>query len=110
VLLQWGEDDEGNEGEGAAARTRRLHIIDTFHTYVRPTWRPTLSAYCTSLTGIEQARILCAWPSLTGRARSMLLRRSSRCWPCLRTGSTRGVCAMEIGLWTRSGSLTGRGT
>jgi len=73
VLLQWAEDDADDDeiaseatarssSEGADAiasrivggRSRRLHIIDTFHTYVRPTWRPKLSEFCTSLTGIQQ--------------------------------------------------------
>lgn len=73
VLLQWAEDDEdeaetasitsspsNSEGSGGTVsrvvggRSRRLHIIDTFHTYVRPTWRPQLSEFCTSLTGIQQ--------------------------------------------------------
>jgi hypothetical protein len=31
-----------------------LRIIDQFHSYVRPTWRPDLSTFCTTLTGITQ--------------------------------------------------------
>jgi hypothetical protein len=31
-----------------------LKIVDQFHSYVRPTWRPDLSTFCTSLTGITQ--------------------------------------------------------
>lgn len=33
---------------------RRLVIKDTFHSYVRPVWQPTLTTFCTSLTGISQ--------------------------------------------------------
>lgn len=33
---------------------RRLVLKDTFHTYVRPTLRPTLSTFCTTLTGVTQ--------------------------------------------------------
>jgi hypothetical protein len=73
VLLQWAEDDvdddetashvsspstseasSGTVSRVVGGRSRRLHIIDTFHTYVRPTWRPKLSEFCTSLTGIQQ--------------------------------------------------------
>lgn len=31
-----------------------LETVAEFHQYVRPTWRPQLSAFCTELTGIEQ--------------------------------------------------------
>jgi len=31
-----------------------LRIVDHFHSYVRPTWRPDLSTFCTTLTGITQ--------------------------------------------------------
>ena len=31
-----------------------LEVVDTFHSYVRPTWRPVLSQFCTDLTGITQ--------------------------------------------------------
>lgn len=60
VLLQWTEDDSetsASRSDGpdtSPLRTRRLTIIDTFHTFVRPTWRPQLSEFCTSLTGIQQ--------------------------------------------------------
>lgn len=46
VLLQWEEDEDGGRG--------KLVTVDTFHTYVRPTWRPVLSDFCSSLTGITQ--------------------------------------------------------
>ncbi|KAG7562199.1 hypothetical protein FFLO_02384 [Filobasidium floriforme] len=35
----------------------RLKIVDQFHSYVRPTWRPDLSTFCTTLTGITQTTI-----------------------------------------------------
>jgi hypothetical protein len=34
-----------------------LKIIDQFHSYVKPTWRPALSTFCTSLTGISQVSL-----------------------------------------------------
>jgi len=43
VLLRW--VDEGRS---------KLERIDIFHSYVRPTWRPTLTDFCISLTGITQ--------------------------------------------------------
>ncbi|WOO83957.1 3'-5' exonuclease eri1 [Vanrija pseudolonga] len=46
VLLRWEEDADGGRA--------RLVTVDTFHTYVRPTWRPVLSDFCSSLTGITQ--------------------------------------------------------
>lgn len=54
MLLQWAEDDS-ESGE----RTRRLVTVDTFHSYVRPTWRPKLSEFCTNLTGIQQVSFWC---------------------------------------------------
>jgi hypothetical protein len=32
----------------------RLVKVDTFHSYVRPTWQPILSDFCVNLTGITQ--------------------------------------------------------
>ena len=37
--------------------TRTREITDSFHSYVRPTENATLSAFCTDLTGIEQATV-----------------------------------------------------
>jgi 3'-5' exoribonuclease 1 len=36
----------------------QLYIASTFHSYVRPTWHPKLSTFCTSLTGITQVSSL----------------------------------------------------
>lgn len=66
MLLQWvydaETDDEGDAPELGVPRRRRrvnprLEHVDTFHTYVRPTWRPQLSTFCTSLTGIQQVSL-----------------------------------------------------
>ncbi|WWD20246.1 hypothetical protein CI109_104722 [Kwoniella shandongensis] len=46
VLLRWSEPDEDGK--------KTLQKIDSFRSYVRPTWRPTLTDFCTSLTGITQ--------------------------------------------------------
>jgi hypothetical protein len=31
-----------------------LEVVDEYHSYVKPRWRPSLSAFCTDLTGITQ--------------------------------------------------------
>lgn len=60
MLLQWAEDDDSQADQGAQVETshgrrkRTLVTVDTFHSYVRPTWRPQLSDFCISLTGIQQ--------------------------------------------------------
>ncbi len=57
VLMGWTyEWEEGADGRRRATNARIAHI-DTFHSYVRPTWRPQLSHFCTSLTGIEQSMV-----------------------------------------------------
>lgn len=33
-----------------------MEVIDEFRTFVKPTWRPTLSDFCKDLTGITQVR------------------------------------------------------
>lgn len=45
-LLRWSEDTE-----------RRLEIVDEFRSFVRPSWRPQISAFCTSLTSITQQEV-----------------------------------------------------
>ncbi|KAL7416060.1 ribonuclease H-like domain-containing protein [Mrakia frigida] len=36
---------------------QELYVVDTFQTYVRPTWRPKLTLFATSLTGITQEQV-----------------------------------------------------
>ena len=46
-LLRWKDKDvKGNAQE--------LEIVAEFRSYVRPTWRPQLSDFCLTLTGITQ--------------------------------------------------------
>ena len=52
VLLRW--EDKTADGKASS-----LVKVDEFHTYVRPTFRPTLSDFCTTLTGISQVSNLC---------------------------------------------------
>jgi 3'-5' exoribonuclease 1 len=45
-------------GEGSMQGSR-LEQLDTFHTYVRPTWKPILTEFCSTLTGITQVSYYC---------------------------------------------------
>ncbi|KAG8984499.1 hypothetical protein FRB90_005299, partial [Tulasnella sp. 427] len=51
ILMKWEDKDETT---GTASK---LVIVDEFTSFVRPTWHPQLSEFCTSLTGITQADI-----------------------------------------------------
>ncbi|BGP22686.1 hypothetical protein JCM10295v2_001577 [Rhodotorula toruloides] len=62
ILLQWrkkrrrnGPPSEVNDEE-VDADEDDWELVQTaeFHSFVRPTWRPRLSAFCTELTGIKQ--------------------------------------------------------
>ncbi len=46
-LLRW--KDKNSRG-----KARVLEVVDEFRSFVRPTWRPQLSPFCTTLTGITQ--------------------------------------------------------
>lgn len=50
-LLRW--KDKSLKG-----RASQLEIVDEFRSFVKPTWRPQLSQFCTDLTGITQVRFL----------------------------------------------------
>jgi inhibitor of KinA sporulation pathway (predicted exonuclease) len=65
VLLQWVDDDDVRDTTSPSSSTsdtvstssssrKKLKRVDTFHSYVRPTWRPELGDFCTNLTGITQ--------------------------------------------------------
>ncbi|CDO70703.1 hypothetical protein BN946_scf184798.g18 [Trametes cinnabarina] len=49
VLLRWKDKD-------IKGKARQLEAVDEFRSFVRPTWRPKLSQFCTTLTGITQVR------------------------------------------------------
>lgn len=49
-MLGW---KDGEEGES----TSTLELVDEFRTFVRPTWKPILSQFCTQLTGISQVGV-----------------------------------------------------
>lgn len=50
ALLKW----EDKTSDGTASQ---LAIVDEFRSFVKPTWKPILSEYCTTLTGITQTQI-----------------------------------------------------
>ena len=68
VLLQWRHKkvlsgsksvadnklSNGTDNSEDNANAWELVIVDEFRRFVRPTWRPKLSKYCTDLTGITQ--------------------------------------------------------
>ncbi|KAF4576804.1 hypothetical protein EYR40_001049 [Pleurotus pulmonarius] len=46
TLVRWTDKIDG--------KASQLEVVDEFHSFVKPTWRPTLSEFCTQLTGITQ--------------------------------------------------------
>ena len=53
ILLQWKRDCNAETEE----ESWELVVVDEFHSFVRPTWAPKLSAFCTELTGIQQVSL-----------------------------------------------------
>jgi len=51
-LMRWKDKSTSSN-----SRTSQLEIVDEFRSFVKPTWAPKLSAFCTSLTGITQAQV-----------------------------------------------------
>ncbi|KZT28563.1 hypothetical protein NEOLEDRAFT_1129386 [Neolentinus lepideus HHB14362 ss-1] len=49
-LMRWKDKD----ADGIA---NRLEVAAEFRTFVKPTWRPTLTQFCTNLTGITQKQV-----------------------------------------------------
>ncbi|KZT54592.1 hypothetical protein CALCODRAFT_438384, partial [Calocera cornea HHB12733] len=50
VLMKWSEMD-------SSGRMSALAPVAEFRSFVRPTWAPQLSPFCTSLTGITQSQV-----------------------------------------------------
>ncbi|CDZ97166.1 Predicted exonuclease [Phaffia rhodozyma] len=62
VLLKWRarqKTDLSSESckESTSVTVMELYIEDEFQSYVRPTFQPKLSTYCTTLTGINQETV-----------------------------------------------------
>ncbi|TFK26422.1 hypothetical protein FA15DRAFT_588508 [Coprinopsis marcescibilis] len=49
-LMAWQDKD-------VDMRASQLEVVDEFRSFVRPTWRPTLSDFCVELTGISQEQV-----------------------------------------------------
>ncbi|KAF9533379.1 ribonuclease H-like domain-containing protein [Crepidotus variabilis] len=49
-IVEW--RDRSEDGLGSV-----LEVVDEFRSFVKPTWRPTLSNFCTQLTGITQEQV-----------------------------------------------------
>ncbi|THV07453.1 hypothetical protein K435DRAFT_257846 [Dendrothele bispora CBS 962.96] len=50
VLMRW--KDKNVQGEAS-----QLAVVDEFHAFVKPTWKPRLTKFCTDLTGITQDQV-----------------------------------------------------
>ncbi|CAD6916119.1 unnamed protein product, partial [Tilletia controversa] len=63
ILMQW-RDVPPEQGGRPGQRT--LEVVDEFHSWVRPAWRPRLSRFCKDLTGVRQNVIDSApsWPEV----------------------------------------------
>jgi len=73
VLVQWVEDPSAPGG-------RRLEHVDTFHSYVQPTWQPKLTEFCIALTGITQVQVpVTSWVKADDRKLSTSRPSSRRC-------------------------------
>lgn len=66
-LLKWTDRDDNGFGS-------KLEVVAQFRSFVRPIWRPTLSAFCTQLTGITQDQVNDAptFPQVLARFSSFL--------------------------------------
>lgn len=53
-------DETSSPSTAVKPRRRRLKIVDTFHSYVRPVWSKELSEFCVKFTGITQVRPACS--------------------------------------------------
>jgi len=49
-LMKWKADKSSSHED-------QLEIVDEFRSFVKPTWAPKLSAFCTNLTGITQTQV-----------------------------------------------------
>ena len=64
-LMKWRDSD-------CTMKTSNLQVVNEFRSFVRPSWRPVLSNFCTELTGITQVCLASCFPFET----RLLLTRS----------------------------------
>ncbi|KAJ7098126.1 ribonuclease H-like domain-containing protein [Mycena belliarum] len=67
-LMRWTDRD----GDKAS----RLEVIEEFRSFIKPSWRPQLSQFCTELTGITQEQVdgAPAFPAMLRSLRSFLVK------------------------------------
>jgi len=53
--MKWRDSD-------CTMKTSNLQVVDEFRSFVRPSWRPILSNFCTELTGITQVCLVSCLP------------------------------------------------
>ncbi|KXN82506.1 3'-5' exonuclease eri1 [Leucoagaricus sp. SymC.cos] len=68
-LMKWQDRDR-------AMKASKLQVVDEFRSFVRPSWRPTLSGFCTELTGITQEQVDAAplFPDVLKSVRAFLVK------------------------------------
>ncbi|TFK72521.1 hypothetical protein BDN72DRAFT_869441 [Pluteus cervinus] len=68
-LLQWKDRTEN-------CHASQLEVVGEFRSFVRPTWKPTLSQFCKDLTGItqEQVDIAPTFPEVLARFHKFLVK------------------------------------
>ncbi|KAF8061507.1 ribonuclease H-like domain-containing protein [Lyophyllum atratum] len=52
-LMRWKDRTDDHKAS-------QLEVVEEFRSFVKPTWQPTLSQFCTDLTGITQEQVDCA--------------------------------------------------
>ncbi|KAF7295112.1 Exonuclease domain-containing protein [Mycena indigotica] len=69
-LMKWKDKTENDHAS-------QLEIAAEFHSFVRPSWRPQLSAFCTGLTNITQEKVDAApdFPRVLDSLRSFLMKQ-----------------------------------
>ncbi|KAF5368319.1 hypothetical protein D9758_002177 [Tetrapyrgos nigripes] len=50
ILMRWKDKD-------SSGKASELVVVDQFHSFIRPTWKPKLTEFCTKLTGITQYQV-----------------------------------------------------
>jgi 3'-5' exoribonuclease 1 len=50
------------------AGRKQLVVVDTYRSFVKPTWKPQLSEFCTRLTGVTQVSIMAAMSHFASEA------------------------------------------
>jgi len=89
--MRW--KNKSDEGQAS-----QLEIVDEFRSFVKPTWRPQLSQYCTNLTGITQVRLILFTVPLSPCFFVMTVLGSSRLRADI-SGGLEEVCSFSGQAW-----------